>query len=70
LSSPSTRGPRQRELRNRDVFDPEGGLIGHVENVPVDDERRFRFVEVAVGGFMGLGKELRGLPTCLTLARS
>ena len=54
--------PPQRELRERSVFDPEGSLIGHVANVYVDDDGRFRFVEVAVGGFMGLGKKHHLVP--------
>jgi hypothetical protein len=54
--------PPQRELRNKGVFDPEGGLIGRLENVHVDDDGRFRFVEVAVGGFMGWGKERHLVP--------
>ena len=36
--------------------------MGHFENVHVDDDGRFRFVEVAVGGFMGLGKEHHLVP--------
>src|SRR5918995_3338722 len=49
--------PPQRELRQRGVFDSGGRLIGHVENIYVDDERNFRFVGVAMrGGFLGFGK--------------
>jgi hypothetical protein len=49
--------PPQHELRQRGVFDSGGRLIGHVENIYVDDEGTFRFVDVAAGGFMGLGKK-------------
>src|ERR671921_798146 len=49
--------PPQRELRQRGVFDSGGRLIGHVENIYVDDEETFRFVDVAMGGFMGWGKK-------------
>ena len=49
--------PPQRELRQRGVFDSGDRLIGHVENIYVDDEETFRFVDVAMGGFMGLGKK-------------
>jgi len=45
--------PPQRELRHRGVFDSGGTLIGQVTNVYVDDEGRFRFLEVATGGFVG-----------------
>jgi PRC-barrel domain len=49
--------PPQRELRQRDVFDSGDRLIGHVVNIYVDDEGNFRFVDVAMGGLMGLGKK-------------
>ena len=52
----------QRELRQRGVFDSGGRLIGHVENIYVDDERIFRFVDVAMDGFMGLGKKHHLVP--------
>jgi hypothetical protein len=45
--------PPQRDLRQRGVFDPEGRLLGHVENVYIDDDRTFRFVDVAVGVLVG-----------------
>jgi hypothetical protein len=54
--------PPQRDLRQRGVFDPAGNLIGHVANVYVDDDRKFRFVDIAMGGFMGLGKEHHLVP--------
>jgi PRC-barrel domain len=47
--------PPQRELRQRGVFDSGGNLIGQVQNIYVDDEGTSRFVDVATGGFMGLG---------------
>jgi len=40
--------PPQRELRQRGVFDSEGRLIGHVENIYVADDRTFQFVGVAM----------------------
>ena len=49
--------PPQRELRQRGVFDSGDRLIGHVVNIYVDDDENFRFVDVAMGGFMGLGKK-------------
>ena len=54
--------PPQRELRQRGVFDSGGSLIGHVENIYVDDEGIFRFVDVAMGGFMGIGKKHHLVP--------
>jgi hypothetical protein len=54
--------PPQRELRQRAVFGSEGSLIGHVENIYVDDEGTFRFVDVAMGGVMGLGKKHHLVP--------
>jgi hypothetical protein len=54
--------PPQRELRQRGVFDSGGSLIGHVENIYVDDEGTFRFVDVAMGGFMGIGKKHHLVP--------
>ena len=54
--------PPQHELRQRGVFDSGGRLIGHVENIYVDEEGTFRFVDVAIGGFMGLGKKHHLVP--------
>ena len=54
--------PPQRELRHRGVFDSGDRLIGHVENIYVDEEENFRFVDVAMGGFMGLGKKHHLVP--------
>jgi hypothetical protein len=49
--------PPQNELRQRGVFDSGGSLIGYVENIYVDNEGTFRFLDVAMGGFMGIGKK-------------
>jgi hypothetical protein len=54
--------PPQRELRQRGVFDSGDRLIGHVVNIYVDDEENFRFVDVAMGGLMGLGKKHHLVP--------
>jgi hypothetical protein len=54
LSFPQHPRPPQRELRQRGVFDSGGSLIGYVANVYVDEERNYRFVDIAVGGFIGL----------------
>jgi hypothetical protein len=59
-----TQHPRlpQRELRQRGVFDSGDRLIGHVVNIYVDDEENFRFVDVAMGGVLGLGKKHHLVP--------
>ena len=54
--------PPQHELRQRAVFDSGGSLIGYVENIYVDDEGTFRFVDVAMGGIMGVGKKHHLVP--------
>jgi PRC-barrel domain len=54
--------PPQHELRQRGVFDSGDRLIGHVVNIYVDDDRNFQFVDVAMGGFMGLGKKHHLVP--------
>jgi PRC-barrel domain len=59
-----TQHPRtpQHELRQRGVFDSGARLIGHVENIYVDDEGTFRFLDVAMGRFMGIGKKHHLVP--------
>src|ERR687897_3880222 len=54
--------PPQRDLRQRGVFDSGSSLIGHVENIYVDEEGTFRFVDVAMGGVMGLAKKHHLVP--------
>ena len=54
--------PPQRELRQRGVFDSGGSLIGYVQNIYVDEEGTFRFLDVAMGGFMGFAKKHYLLP--------
>jgi hypothetical protein len=54
--------PPQRELRLRGVFDSGGRLIGHVENIYVDEEGTFQFLDIATSGFMGLGKKHHLVP--------
>ena len=62
LAFPQHPRPPQRELRQRGVFDSGGDLIGHVANVYVDEERNYRFVDIAVGGFKGLNAKHRLVP--------
>jgi hypothetical protein len=54
--------PPQRELRQRSVFDSERHLIGHVENIYVDEARDFQFVGIVMRGFLGLGKNRHLIP--------
>ena len=54
--------PPQRELRERGVFDSGGRLIGRVKNIYVDDDRSYRFVDVAMGGFLGFRKKHHLVP--------
>ena len=62
LAFPQHPRPPQRELRQRSVSDSDGGLIGYVANVYVDDERNYRFVDVATGGFKSLGAKHHLVP--------
>src|SRR5215218_10830442 len=54
--------PPQHELRQRGVFDSGDRLIGHVVNIYVDEDRNFRFVDVATSGLMSLGKKHHLVP--------
>ena len=62
LAFPQHPRPPQRELRERGVFDSGGSLIGYVANVYVDEERVYRFVDIAVGGFVGLSAKHHLVP--------
>ena len=62
LEFPQHPRPPQRELRERGVFDSGSDLIGYVANVYVDEERNYRFVDIAVGGFMGLSAKHHLVP--------
>jgi PRC-barrel domain len=62
LEFPQHPRPPQRELRQRGVFDSGGDLIGYAANVYVDGERNHRFVDVATGGFKGVGAKHRLVP--------
>ena len=45
------------DLRGKDVHDPHGQRMGHVEDLYVDRrEREVRFLEVGTGGFLGIGE--------------
>jgi sporulation protein YlmC with PRC-barrel domain len=51
LSDPS------QDIRGRKVVDKSGDEIGHVSHLFIDeDERKVRMLEIAAGGFLGLGE--------------
>jgi hypothetical protein len=62
LAFPQHPRPPQHELRQRGVFDSGGRLIGQVENIYVDNEGIFRYMDVAMGGFMGFAKKHHLVP--------
>ena len=44
------------DLRGKGVYDPHGQRMGSVEDLYIDrQEREVRFLEVGVGGFLGIG---------------
>jgi len=46
-----------QDIRDRKVIDQHGDDIGHVSGLFVDkDEKKVRILEVAAGGFLGLGE--------------
>lgn len=48
----------EQEIRGRHVVDPEGDRLGTVHDLLVDEgEKQVRFLEVASGGFLGMGRE-------------
>ena len=49
---------QSQDLRGRDVYDRNGTQIGSVEDLYVDAEEYYvRFLEVASGGFVGIGEK-------------
>jgi hypothetical protein len=62
LEFPQHPRPPQRELRERGVFDSGGDLIGYVANVYIDEKRNYRFVDITVGGFIGLSAKHHLVP--------
>jgi sporulation protein YlmC with PRC-barrel domain len=47
---------RSEDIRARDVLDMAGEELGEVDDLLIDEqERKVRFIEVASGGFLGLG---------------
>ncbi len=51
------------DIRGRHVKDKNGNDIGRVDDLLIDDsERKVRFIEVASGGFLGIGQDKAFLP--------
>lgn len=49
---------RTQDVRGLHVYDSNGEQIGSVENLYVDEEKReVRFLDVAAGGFLGIGEK-------------
>ena len=47
-----------QDVRGLDVYDNDGDRIGTVEDLYADaQERKVRFLDVAAGGFLGLGEK-------------
>src|SRR5690606_41386570 len=45
------------DVRGRKVIDADGNDIGHVDDLMIDDrEKKVRFLRVASGGFLGIGR--------------
>ncbi len=43
----------ENDVRGKDVYEPEGQLVGSVEDLYIDrQEREVRFLEVGAGGFL------------------
>ena len=46
-----------QDIRNRKVIDQDGSDIGHISGLFVDnDQKKVRMLQVAAGGFLGLGE--------------
>jgi len=53
----------EEDIRGRTVRDKDGQELGRVDGLLVDDvEHRVRFMEVATGGFLGLGESKTLIP--------
>lgn len=51
------------DIRGRDVRDPDGEDLGTVKDLLIDDEQgKVRFIEVASGGFLGIGQDMTFIP--------
>lgn len=51
------------DVRGRKTVDRNGEEIGEVDDLIIDpEERRVRFIQVAAGGFLGMGEDKRLVP--------
>jgi len=51
------------DIRGHTVVDQQGEDIGHVDGLMIDeDERKVRFLQVAAGGFLGIGEKTFLIP--------
>lgn len=58
-----TTGSAAEDIRSRKVIAADGEEIGTVDDLIVDDrERKVRFIRVASGGFLGIGKSTALIP--------
>lgn len=54
---------REEDIRGRNVKDRNGEDIGKVDELMIDsDEHKVRFLEVASGGFLGIGQDKTFIP--------
>lgn len=54
---------KDADVRGRKVIDKNGEDLGKIDALMVDDrERKVRFLEVASGGFLGLGEQKSLIP--------
>ncbi|AMM22682.1 hypothetical protein AX769_21390 (plasmid) [Frondihabitans sp. PAMC 28766] len=52
-----------QDIRGRHVLDKHGKDLGKIDALFIDDaEQRVRFLEVATGGFLGIGKDKSLIP--------
>jgi len=53
----------QKDIRGRKVVDSAGQEIGHVDELLIDSkEKKVRFMQVASGGFLGMGAQKLLIP--------
>lgn len=58
-----TVGDPSEDIRGRKVLDKSGEEIGHVDGLMLDeDEAKVRFMNVAAGGFLGIGEKTFLIP--------
>lgn len=54
---------RDEDIRGREVRDRDGDKVGTVSDLLVDQtDRKVRFLEIASGGFLGIGRDTTFIP--------